>query len=60
MTQLGRSPEVLLIYIVPKWTLNLFTCEWDVVAGVSEGSGVVVVGCGTLRKEESEDYGGLL
>lgn len=47
------------MYIVPKRTLNLFTCEWVVVAGVSEGSGGVV-GCGTLRKGESEDYGGLL
>lgn len=37
-TDLGRSTEVLLMHIVPKRTLNLFTCEWDVVAGVSEGS----------------------
>lgn len=37
-TDLGRSTEALLMYIVQKRTLNLFTCEWNIVAGVSEGS----------------------
>lgn len=35
---LGRSTEVLLMYIVQNRTLNLFTCEWNIVVGVSEGS----------------------
>lgn len=35
---LGRSTEVLLMYIVQNRTLNLFTCEWNIDAGVSEGS----------------------
>lgn len=55
-TDLGRSTEVLLMYIVPKWTLNLFTCEWDVVAGVSEGSGGV---CGRMWDSQERRVRGL-